>query len=162
MITMGIDDEMNDVFGGGQVTWHKSRKVKVKRFVKIKKHKAHKTTPKKTKRGTAIIETEKGILLTAINHQYLLPGGGIKKGESRLQAAIREVREETGLNPYYAEVLFRYESKSNLHTVCLIKAKGKARPKREVKRIKYYLPGMDIKMSTATKKIIEKYLKRAK
>ena len=111
----------------------------------------------KTKRGTAIIETKKGILLTAINHQYLLPGGGTKKGESRLMAAIREVKEETGLNPYYAEVLFRYESKSNLHTVCLIKAKGHAKPQNEVKRIKYYLPGMEINMSSATKKIVEKY-----
>ncbi|MDD3083977.1 MAG: NUDIX domain-containing protein, partial [Candidatus ainarchaeum sp.] len=113
----------------------------------------------KRKRGTAIIETEKGILLTAIKKQYLLPGGGPKKGESRFQAAIRETKEETGLEPYYAKILFQYESKSNLHTVVLIKAKGKARPKSEVSKIKYYLPGKEIKMSSATKKIIKKYYK---
>jgi 8-oxo-dGTP diphosphatase len=113
----------------------------------------------KRKRGTAIIETKKGILLTAINNQYLLPGGGVKKGESRLQAAIRETKEETGLEPYYAEVLFRYESSAHEHTVVLIKAKGKARPKQEISKIKYYLPDKEIKMSSATKKIIEKYYK---
>jgi 8-oxo-dGTP diphosphatase len=111
----------------------------------------------KRKRGTAIIETEKGILLNAIKHQYLLPGGGPKKDESRFQAAIRETKEETGLEPYYAKILFQYESSSNNHTVVLIKAKGKARPKSEVSKIKYYKPGIKLSMSSATKKIIEKY-----
>lgn len=110
------------------------------------------------KRGTAIIDTPEGILLTAINHQYLLPGGGANKGESRFQAAIRETKEETGLNPHYAKLIFRYKSHSNEHTVVLIKAKGTAKPKQEVKKIVYYKPGMDIKMSSATKAIIKKYL----
>lgn len=111
------------------------------------------------KRGTAIIETKKGILLTAIKNQYLLPGGGPKKGESRFQAAIRETTEETGLKPFYAKILFQHKSKSNEHTVVLIKAKGRAKPKHEVHKIKYYKKGMNLSISTATKKIIEKYYK---
>ena len=111
----------------------------------------------KRRRGTAIIDTPKGILLTAISHQYLLPGGGPKRGESRLQAAIRETKEETGLEPYYAEILFQYDSHSNKHTVVLIKANGEARPRMEVSKIKYYNSGDDIKMSSATKVIIKKY-----
>lgn len=111
----------------------------------------------KRKRGTAIIETKRGIILTTIKDQYLLLGGGPKKGESRFQAAIRETKEETGLEPYYAKILFQYESHSNKHTVVLIKAKGKARPRSEVSKIKYYLPGEKINISSATKKIIKKY-----
>jgi len=38
----------------------------------------------KRRRGTAIIETDKGILLTAMSRgDFLLPGGGADKGESR-------------------------------------------------------------------------------
>lgn len=128
------------------------KRIFKKKKIKLKPKKAH-----KRRRGTAIIETPKGVLLTAISHQYLLPGGLAEKGESRFQAAIREVKEETGLEPYYAKVIFTYESHSNKHTVVLVKAKGKARPKMEVSKIKYYQPGKDYKMSSATKKIIEKY-----
>jgi 8-oxo-dGTP diphosphatase len=112
----------------------------------------------KRRRGTAIVETEKGILLTAMSGgTYLLPGGGANKGESRFRAAIRELEEETGLLAYSAQIIFEYESHSNNHTVVLIKAKGTPKPKQEVKYINYYKPGKEIKMSQATKEIIEKY-----
>lgn len=111
------------------------------------------------KRGTAIIETRDGILLTSISgRQYLLPGGGVNKGESRFQAAIRETKEETGLEPYFAKILFEHISKSHRHTVVLIKAKGKARPKSEVKYIGYYNSTSNLTMSKATQQILQKYL----
>lgn len=109
------------------------------------------------RRGTAIVETEKGILLTAMNKTFLLPGGGADRGESRFRAAIRELEEETGLLAYEAKVIFRYESSFNRHTVVLIKASGTPRPKHEVKRIDYYKPGKKIRMSKSTKEIIDKY-----
>lgn len=111
----------------------------------------------KRKRGTAIVETKKGILLTAMKDTYLLPGGGTEKGESSFIAAIRELKEETGLIAYNAKVLFKYISYYNNHTVVLIKAKGTPKPKMEVKHIKYYTPNTKLKMSTATKAIIKKY-----
>jgi len=110
------------------------------------------------RRGTAIVDTDKGILLTAMSDgMFLLPGGGAEKGESRFRAAIRELEEETGLIANYAEIIFRHESHSNEHTVVLIKAKGIPRPKREVKYIDYYTPRKYIKMSPGTKDIIKKY-----
>ncbi len=110
------------------------------------------------KRGTIIIETDEGILLTAMSSgTYLLPGGGVNKGESRFRAAIRELEEETGLKANYAEIIFRHVSKSQEHTVVLVKARGIPFPKREIKFIDYYQPNKKIKMSSGTKEIIEKY-----
>jgi 8-oxo-dGTP pyrophosphatase MutT (NUDIX family) len=112
----------------------------------------------KRRRGTAILETEKGILLTAMSSRtFLLPGGGAKKGESRFRAAIRELEEETGLMANYAKIIFRHESHSHLHTVVLVKAKGTPKPKHEVKHIDYFKPGKKISISKGTKDIIKKY-----
>jgi 8-oxo-dGTP diphosphatase len=114
----------------------------------------------KRRRGTVIVETNKGILLTAMSAEtYLLPGGGANKGESRFRAAIRELEEETGLLANYAKIIFNHESKSHNHTIVLIKAKGKPKPKHEIKYINYYIPSKKIKISKGTKDIIEKYYK---
>jgi 8-oxo-dGTP diphosphatase len=112
----------------------------------------------KRRRGTAIVETNKGILLTAMSGGFfLLPGGGANKGESRFRAAIRELEEETGLIANFAEIIFDHESKSHNHTVVLIKAKGTPKPKEEVKYIDYYTPNSKLKISKGTKDIIDKY-----
>ena len=95
----------------------------------------------KRRRGTAILETEKGILLTAMSRgTFLLPGGGANKGESRFRAAIRELEEETGLMANYAKIIFRHESHSHEHTVVLVRAKGTPKPKQEVKKPLIFQP----------------------
>ena len=129
---------------------------------------------KRRRRGTAIVETSKGILVTSGHKRvFILPGGGANKGESRMQAAIRELREETGLIAYDAKYLFSYVSSKNKtfsgkhyfrdhHKVFLIKTKGKARPKHEIKHIAYYKSGGDIRISHTTKSIINRYYKGKK
>jgi len=123
---------------------------------------------KKRRRGTALVETEKGILVTAgRGGVFLLPGGGANRGESRTKAAMRELREETGLKPYYAKYLFRHRgrvSKSHghgyfqdHHTVCLIKAHGTPSPRHEIKHVAFYKPGSRVRISGVTREIIEKY-----
>jgi len=123
---------------------------------------------KKRRRGTALVETEQGILVTAgRGGVFLLPGGGANRGESRTKAAMRELREETGLKPYYVKYLFRHIGKvhkshghgyfQDHHTVCLIKAHGTPRPQHEIKHVAFYKPGAGVRISGVTREIIEKY-----
>jgi 8-oxo-dGTP diphosphatase len=129
-----------------------------KRFLRIKRR----------RRGTAIVETAEGILVTAGRSKvFLLPGGGANRGESRIQAAMRELREETGLKPYHAKYLFHHKGRvhkshghgyfRDYHTVCLVKARGTPSPHHEIKYIGYYRPGSRIRVSGVTREIIERY-----
>lgn len=119
----------------------------------------------KRRRGTAIVETKKGILLVAGRSKvFLTPGGGASRRESRMQAAIRELKEETSLEPYFAMALFRLNGRTHsfkhiedLHTVYYVKAKGEPKPTGEIKYTQWYTPEKNLTFSESTKKIIEQY-----
>jgi len=73
------------------------------------------------RRGSAIVETDKGILLVSSSGgHFRFPGGKPKKGEASIQAAIRELREETGLRAYDVKYLFKFHGSK----IFKIKAKG--------------------------------------
>ncbi|RME78020.1 NUDIX domain-containing protein [Candidatus Woesearchaeota archaeon] len=121
------------------------------------------------RRGTVILENSKGILLVSgRSKRFMLPGGNARSREPRMATAIRELYEETGLVAKEAKFLFKYDAgvskigghlKHTKHKVFLIKAEGTARPRSDVKHIAFYKPGVDIKLTYTTKKILEKYLK---
>jgi 8-oxo-dGTP diphosphatase len=121
------------------------------------------------RRGTAIVDTPKGILVVAGRHRlFLLPGGGANRGENREKATGRELREETGLKAISSKYLFTYEEPEdnrirNLHKVFLIKANGNLKPDHhEVKYIEYWKPSSNLRLSSDTKVIIDKYIKEFK
>ncbi len=114
----------------------------------------------KRRRGTAIVETAKGILVVSIDgRKFYLPGGGAEDDESREQAAIRELKEETNLETVDCSFLFEFEGYSNSHKVFLIKTSGEAKPCNEIRYIDYF-NGTNLIVSSVTWDIIELYLKK--
>jgi 8-oxo-dGTP diphosphatase len=123
----------------------------------------------KRRKGVALVDTPKGILVVSDRKKiFSLPGGGANKGESREKATIRELYEETGLKTQKVIYLFSYKGHKwkthkgkiiiNYAKVFLIKTKGIAKPRHEIKHISYYHPNSRIRISGRTKSIINSYL----
>ena len=93
-------------------------------------------TPKRLSCGVVILTAERELLLchvTGQNH-WDLPKGGIDPGETPLQAALRETREECGLNLAPDTLLdlgrLRYTSKKDLHLFATVQ------PRRELHQLR--------------------------
>lgn len=123
---------------------------------------------RKRRRGAAIVETKKGILVVSWDNKiFMLPGGGANFFETRRKAAIRELEEETGLKAMSAKYLFKYitpvfldkrgRQTRNYAKVYLIEAEGKPKPKQEVKYIKFWKEGSKIKLMTGAKMALDQY-----
>ncbi len=119
------------------------------------------------RRGTALIDTPKGILVVSKNGgTYLTPGGGARPKESRQDAAIRELKEETGLKVVDIAYLFDFMGVThrgargglfkNHHKVYLVTATGVPKPSREIRSVAYY-DGRGPRISYSAQRIIAKY-----
>ena len=112
------------------------------------------------------MDTKEGILVVGDRGRFILPGGGAKRNESRRAAAIRELREETGLRATKTTYLFPYEGSAfrgkggqlirNEHKVFLLETNGEASPKSEIRRIAYY-KNENVELSRGSREIIEAY-----
>jgi 8-oxo-dGTP diphosphatase len=119
------------------------------------------------RRGTALVETPKGILVVSKNGRtFLTPGGGARPRESGQDAAIRELKEETGLKVVEIAYLFDFTGVThrgtrgglfkNAHKVYLATATGVPRPSREIKSVAYY-DGSSPRISYSARRIIARY-----
>jgi 8-oxo-dGTP diphosphatase len=112
---------------------------------------------RKRRRGTAIVDTPKGILVVSRdNRMFFLPGGGAEGDETRREAAIRELKEETNLWALDCCFLFEFTSFLNSHKVFLMETAGVATPGNEIRYIDYF-DGSNLRVSNTTWEIIELY-----
>jgi len=119
------------------------------------------------RRGTAIVETPNGILVVSLDgSNFTLPGGGAHRDESRREAAIRELMEETRMKAVSLTPLFEFlggvhkgprgGTFRNAHKVFLVAATGTPEPGQEVKRVAYF-DGSGPSLTPSAEEIIEKY-----
>lgn len=114
------------------------------------------------KRATLIAKDKKGILVVkhTIGHpKFMLPGGGMKKGESAIEGATRELREETGLQALRVKHLFNHKSIVHDHHVVETHTSGEPKLNWEIKKVDYVNKNnfKNANLSRTTRKILSNY-----
>ena len=103
-------------------------------------------------RATVICCREGKILLVArARSRWSLPGGSVNRGESALDAALRELEEETSLGDVQAEYLFHFGGLSKRHHVFFanLPAGALPKPRNEIKRCGWFSAGKISTLSTS-------------
>lgn len=111
-------------------------------------------------RATIICTRDKKILFVRKpKAKWTLPGGKIETGETPLEAAIRELCEETGLEPQSLAYVAQIEANKVLHHVfeTLLTASDKPSPQNEISNCKWlsWKDLADYDVSTSTKSIVK-------
>lgn len=116
----------------------------------------------KRQRATVIVEIDTRILLVQNRSGLLLlPGGGILSNESPLQAAARELAEETQLVARSLLFLFSHESPSHCHTVFWAAAAGTALAGDDATALHLFTAddrALSERMSAASRQIVDRFL----
>ena len=116
--------------------------------------------PQKRRRATVIAEQDGKVLLIKEKgaSRYSLPGGGIEKGESVMEAALRELREETKLSAIKAEYLFDHEGATQNHKVVWASVRGKIQIQgKELSEYKWWNRKDHVPILDSTEAILNKH-----
>ena len=117
------------------------------------------TAISKPLRATAVVERHNRVLLVREKgeERFKLPGGGLERNELALEAALRELREQTGLQASKAEHIFDHKGNIQLHKVVLVQAQGTVKlQKREIADYKWWDRNESIPLLWAAKAIIDR------
>ena len=117
---------------------------------------------KKRRRATVIAERGGKVLLIKErgSNSFSLPGGGIEKGESVIEAALRELREETKLSVVKAERRFDHEGTTQQHSVVWALVRGDVRLQRkELSESKWWDMKEEVLLLSSAKAILDKHFR---
>jgi 8-oxo-dGTP diphosphatase len=82
------------------------------------------------RRATVIYRRDEEILFVRKrNAKWNLPGGRVEQGETPLQAAVREMAEETGLTVDQLSYVFEYEQDRVIHFLFEARRAGQRKPR---------------------------------
>jgi 8-oxo-dGTP diphosphatase len=116
-------------------------------------------------RATVICEKDRYILLVRKpKSKWALPGGKVEIGEAIAGAAIRELKEETGLNVDQLLYIFEFEAGNTRHHVfeaSVLDAEN-AMPQNEISECIWHSLSTisDLDASDATKSIVRSFSRR--
>ena len=113
------------------------------------------------RRVTLIVKMSKGFLIGKhiFNWKFALLGGGLKFGESYLDAVRRELREETNLECMEIKYLFELKYGLHRHKVFLVEARGEMKFNWEIRDYRFVSEKNygEIKLKEFSRRILERY-----